>query len=191
MFTGIVECVSEVRSHHKQDNGITLEVARPNSWELTNGQSIAVNGACLTVESFTDDAFLVTLVPESLAKTTFSEHVPHKVNLERAMLPTSRFDGHLVQGHIDTVGRVSSIKKEGLEVTLVIDHDPSFADLTVPKGSISLDGVSLTIVDAARDNFSVVLIPHTLEVTTLNLLENGDGVNIEFDIIGKYINNRK
>ena len=191
MFTGIIECVSEVRSSTKRDNALVLEIVRPDPWELAIGQSVAVDGVCLTVESCGDDVFVVTLVPETLAKTTFGERVPQVVNLECAMQTGDRFDGHMVQGHVDTVGRVQGVFRKGLEVKLVVEHDTKFADLTVSKGSVTLNGVSLTIVDAGKDFLSVVLIPHTLEATTLGLLHDGDPINIEFDIIGKYVNNKK
>lgn len=186
MFTGIIETTEIIQDVVKEGGLLRMSIQRPNSWELTVGQSIAVNGACLTVVSFDDKIFTVELMEETLKKTTLRGQTPHIVNLERAMLPTDRFEGHIVQGHVDTVGDVVAVAVgDGHHVT--ISFDATFAHLVVPKGSITIDGVSLTVVDCTESTLTVALIPHTLKHTTLSDLEEGSQVNLEFDIIGKYI----
>ncbi|MDA8597019.1 riboflavin synthase [Candidatus Pacebacteria bacterium] len=187
MFTGIIETTQTVRKQETSEGVLSLEIVMPDGWQLALGQSIAVNGACLTVVSFDSDHFVVELVPETLEKTIFGESVPTAVNLERAMLPTDRFEGHIVQGHIDTVGEVQSVLTQDNRYELAISFTAPFTQLVVPKGSITIDGVSLTITNMTTDTFSVALIPHTLRETTLGTLREGDKVNLEFDIVGKYL----
>jgi len=187
MFTGIVETQSAVYAHPAGEQTMKLVIVRPTGWDLQIGQSIAVNGACLTVTKFTEDSFTVVLMSETLRKTSFGSKVPEVVNLERAMLATDRFEGHIVQGHVDTVGEVTGILEGDGQYELSISFDASFDTLVVPKGSITIDGVSLTVVKADLAKLSVALILHTLKETTLGELREGDNVNLEFDVIGKYL----
>lgn len=191
MFTGIVESTSKVLEQGKKGNELVLTIETPAGWELAVGQSIAVHGTCLTITSCSRDSFSVTLVDETLTKTIFGKNVPEVVNLERALQHGSRLDGHMVQGHVDTTGIVSRTFRNGLSVELTVAIDKSFDALLINKGSVAINGVSLTVVRSQDSEFSVVLIPHTLEVTTLGMLREGDAVNIEFDIIGKYLTKQK
>jgi riboflavin synthase len=187
MFTGIIESKSEVLFVKKVGEILTLAILRPSEWQLTVGQSIAVNGVCLTVVSFTDTEFVVEIVPETINKTTFSSDYKSDVNLERAMPANGRFEGHVVQGHVDTVGKISQINRLGETALFDIIFDPQFDELVVEKGSITIDGVSLTVVKVVPGGLSVALIPYTLNLTTLGEKREADEVNLEFDILGKYI----
>ena len=186
MFTGIVETIAAVTAE-KNEEITRFTIEKPTGWELTVGQSIAVNGTCLTVVSFDERGFAVELVAETLTKTSFGSNPPKKVNLERAMLAGGRFEGHIVQGHIDTVGTAIVTATKENNWTLTVSFDQQFDYLVVPKGSITIDGVSLTVVDPRSRELSVALIPHTLENTTLGALKEGSQVNLEFDIVGKYL----
>ena len=187
MFTGIIETTAAVGGHNKNGEALTLSIEKPTKWKLNLGQSISVNGACLTVVAFNKTTFTVELVPETLEKTIFGQCLPETVNLERAMLATDRFEGHIVQGHIDTVGEVTEVKSTAEVTDLVVKFDPRFDKQVVSKGSVALDGVSLTVVDVKSGCLSVTLIPHTLKETTLSELAPQDKINIEFDIVGKYL----
>lgn len=189
MFTGIISDTSAVRLTKSDATGSTLTFARPPSWtDLQQGESINTNGICLTVAALREKEYDCVLVPETLTRTSFGKKLPKTVNLERALLINSRLDGHFVQGHVDTIGEVSAIDtKDGQ--SLSITFDPVHRKLVVEKGSITIDGVALTITAVTDNSLSVALIPHTLEHTTLGTLTVGDLVNLEFDIIGKYILN--
>lgn len=191
MFTGIIETTSTVLGQRCDGNGLVLQIARPDGWEINTGQSIAIEGVCLTVTSFDDESFFVTLVAETLDKTTFGLVVPKTVNLERALQHGSRLDGHMVQGHVDTTGRVVGVLENGISLELSVAFDGTFDALLIKKGSVAINGVSLTVTRCDSGKLSVVLIPHTVEVTTLGELREGDAVNLEFDIIGKYIKKQK
>ena len=170
-------------------SGMTLTFDRPKGWDdLRPGDSVATNGICLSVAAVRDKQYDCVVVPETLAVTSFGKKLPKKVNLERAMLMTSRFDGHFVQGHVDGIGQVSAIKNNG-EQRLVVSFDPKNRNLVMYKGSIAIDGVALTVASVEDNNLTVALIPHTLKRTTLPSLKLGDSVNLEFDILGKYVVN--
>jgi len=186
MFTGIIETTATVISSEAVGAVMKLVLERPAGWDIVIGQSIAVNGVCLTVVSADESSMTFEVVAETVDRTTFGGAIPGLVNLERAMLPTDRFEGHIVQGHIDAVGEVATVSSaHGRHLTLTFD--PSCSRLVVSKGSITIDGVSLTITEVNEGSFSVALIPHTIEVTTLGSAEKGTRVNLEFDIIGKYL----
>jgi len=189
MFTGIIEVMSDVLKEETVDSLMELTIARPEDWDICIGQSIAVEGVCLTVEAFDDRQFTVKLMGETLAKTTFGTKVPTRVNLERAMAANGRFEGHVVQGHVDCAGSVTAIGETDGWHTVTFSYPTELAHLIVQKGSITVNGVSLTVVDPTPGQFSVALIPHTLTNTTLGTLAEGDMVNLEFDILGKYILN--
>ena len=187
MFTGIIEIKTDVISHNVRDEITTLELRLPDGWIVRNGQSIAINGVCLTVVKFDEKTFTVEMMQETLDKTTFGSNIPVEVNLERAMRADDRFEGHIVQGHVDIVGTLSKVEK-GKETSIItISYEKDRNNLVVDKGSITVDGVSLTVINPTENAFSIALIPHTLRETTLGELTEGDGVNLEFDIIGKYI----
>lgn len=189
MFTGLVEEVGQVLTCNQSEQSMTLTI-RCNKilTDLKIGDSIAVNGVCLTATSFTDDSFACDVMPETVIKTNFRHLCPGSpVNLERAMAATDRFGGHLVQGHVDGVGQL--IEKQPVE-NAVLFHFQVPEELTtwmIIKGSITINGVSLTLIDVQPDRCSVSLIPHTLANTQLDQLQIGDQVNIECDLVGKYI----
>ncbi len=189
MFTGIIEAVGEVVSVSPAGEAIRIAVAEPRlATEVALGDSVAVNGACLTIAERHPEELRFDAIRETLDKTSLGGLGPgSKVNLERAMRADARLDGHIVQGHVDGVGRVRALTRKGNDVELHIETDAAFADLLVPKGSVAIDGVSLTVVGVLADGFGVALIPHTLEVTTLSALEPGARVNLEADVLGKYV----
>lgn len=188
MFTGIVELIGEVSSVDEQDSGLRLVVRAAGLGDLPPGASISVNGVCLTVVEAAVDEVTVDVIPETLQRTTLSDVVSGvRVNLERPMPANGRFDGHIVQGHIDGVGVVMSIVSDSGGTVMTIATPGSLRPYLVEKGSVTVDGVSLTVAGMTDDGFDVALIPHTLEVTTLGLLKPGDTVNLEVDVLAKYV----
>jgi riboflavin synthase len=189
MFTGLVESLaSVVRREPDGSGGAHLTIACPFAAELTLGESVAVNGACLTVVEHTPDDFHVQLGPETLNRTGFGTLKPgERVNLERSLRAGDRLGGHFVQGHVDGVGRIAERTRQGEWETVCFTCPPDLARLMVPKGSVAVDGISLTLVEVGRDRFSVMLIPHTLAMTTLGIKQIGDAVNIETDMIAKHV----
>ncbi|MHB8511371.1 MAG: riboflavin synthase [Actinomycetota bacterium] len=189
MFTGIVEGTGRVVRLLRRGGGARLEVRAPGMLEGAKmGDSIAVNGACVTITALDGDAFACDLVPETLARTTLGMlQANEEVNLERPLRADGRLDGHIVQGHIDVVGVVRSRRRVGAQEMLEINVPFELTRYLAPKGSISLDGVSLTVVDVNRDRFRVALIPHTLSTTTLGKKIQGSTVNVEVDILSKYV----
>ncbi len=189
MFTGIVEAVGRVRRVLPDAGRVRLEIesALPAE-EIRPGDSVSVSGACLTVVERGSGWLAFEAVPETLARTCLGELAPgDAVNLERALAAGARFDGHLVQGHVDAVGRVRSLGREGADVRLAVDCGREFAELLVDKGSVAVDGVSLTVAGVGAESFEVALIPHTLARTTLGTRKIGDRVNLEADVVGKYV----
>ncbi len=189
MFTGLVETTGKIISI-KTTGGKRLEIESPFSGELREGESISVDGVCLSVESFNQRSFTVYLSPETLKVTKFGVKlkVGQKVNLERSMKPEDRFGGHIVLGHVDTVATLKNVRKERDSVVWEIGKiERRWMKYLVEKGSVAVDGVSLTVNRITRDGFSVQLIPITLDVTTFGEKRPGDILNIEFDIIGKYV----
>jgi riboflavin synthase len=189
MFTGIVETVGIIEAVEPGAGLTRLVVAAESIADgVKPGDSIAVNGGCLTVTSVRDGRFAFEAVPETLARTSLGDlKVGARVNLERAMRAGDRLDGHIVQGHVDGIGTVRQLIQDGDDVRLQIDCDPELADCVVEKGSIAIDGVSLTVAALLPSGFEVALIPHTLEVTTLRDRQPRDRVNLEADVLGKYV----
>lgn len=187
MFTGIIEDLGEIISIEKEGNNIHFSVKSRLTNELKIDQSVAHNGVCLTVVDIVDDIYKVTAIKETLAKTNLGDLVVGSlVNLERAMAANGRFDGHVVQGHVDQTGVCESITDENGSWMFTIAHEAK-GHITVEKGSITINGVSLTVVNSTTNNFSVCIIPYTFEHTSFKTLKPGDTVNLEFDIIGKYV----
>lgn len=188
MFTGIVEEMGQVRALERDDRRARLTVACTEVLEDASiGASIAVDGCCLTVAELGDGTFEADLMVETLRTTALGDlREGARVNLERPLAADGRFGGHVVQGHVDGVGTVVGRDAEPGTVFLTVEA-PSVAGELVPKGSVAVQGVSLTVVDVDGDAFRVGLIPHTCEVTTLGELEPGDRVNLEADILGKYV----
>lgn len=189
MFTGIIEQVGTVEEMAENEVGRRLVLTAPGIGDLPIGASISVNGACLTAVETTDDAVSVDVIPETLQRTNLGNLVPgNQVNLERPMPANGRFDGHIVQGHVDGVGIVSGIDTtDDGGVLMTIETPDSVHRYLVEKGSVTIDGVSLTVASLTGEGFAVALIPHTLQVTTLGLRNQGDTVNLEVDVLAKYV----
>lgn len=189
VFTGIIEEIGSVRSVISGSRSGSLTVQARKVLENTHiGDSIAVNGVCLTVTSLASDGFTADVMPESLRRTSLGElSIGSPVNLERAMAADGRFGGHIVSGHIDGTGRIAKITREQNAVWLQITTGPPILALIVEKGSIAVDGVSLTVARVTSSDFSVSIIPHTGSQTILLQKHLGDTVNLENDIIGKYV----
>lgn len=189
MFTGIIENTGEVKRIEKEGSNINFWLKCDFTDELKVDQSLAHNGVCLTVVDFKDGLYKVTAVDETLNKTNLGQLTEgKKVNLERCMQMNGRLDGHIVQGHVDQTAQLKSIENEDGSYLLTFQYDEaSTGNITVEKGSICVDGISLTVVNSKVGEFSVAIIPYTWEFTNLHELKIGDTVNLEFDIIGKYI----
>lgn len=189
MFTGIVEATGVVTEVRQTDQGRVFRLLAPSIASAVKlGDSIAINGTCLTAVEVDADSFVVEAVAETLAKTSMGDlENGTKVNLERPMAANGRFDGHIVQGHVDGTGMVTAIDPEGAGARLTVAYPKQLSKYIVPKGSITVDGVSLTVAALDEDVFQVAVIPHTLEVTVLGGRRPGDKVNLEVDVIAKYV----
>ena len=189
MFTGIVESVGTLRALDRQGQISRLRVEAPDIQEgVQVGDSVALNGTCLTVTEMEAGCFLFEAMLETLDRTSLAGlRSGDRVNLERALRADSRLDGHIVQGHVDGVGEVERLERDGENVRLYVRCGPEITRDLVDKGSVTIDGVSLTVVVAGEAGFHVALIPHTLSVTTLGELRPGDRVNLEADVLGKYV----
>jgi len=201
MFTGIVEDTGTVRERTETEDGLRLRIAVDGFDDLHRGQSISVSGVCLTVEEYGSDAddddadadggwFEVFLASETVEKTYLGDvHEGDVVNVERAMPADGRFDGHVVQGHVDTVAEVTAIERVGEDWRFTFSIPEGHADYLVDKGSVTLDGVSLTVAEKRDEAFGVAIIPTTYELTTLSAKSVGDPVHLEVDVIAKYVEN--
>ena len=186
MFTGIIECIATVEKIEKDKGNLNISLKSSITRELKVDQSLCHNGVCLTVVKLNDDIYTVTVIEESLKKTNLGELKPGDiVNLERSMSVNSRFDGHIVQGHIDEVAVCSKLFETNGSWQYVFKH--SEQNITVEKGSITINGVSLTVVNSTSSSFSVAIIPYTYENTNFKKIIEGSKVNLEFDVLGKYI----
>jgi riboflavin synthase len=186
MFTGIIECIATVEKIEKDKGNLNISLKSSITKELKVDQSLCHNGVCLTVVKLNDDIYTVTVIAESLKKTNLGELKPGDiVNLERSMSVNSRFDGHIVQGHVDEVAVCSESFETNGSWKYVFKH--SEQNITVEKGSITINGVSLTVVNSTSNSFSVAIIPYTYENTNFKKIVEGSKVNLEFDILGKYI----
>ena len=192
MFTGIIEQQGTIENVQTNGSNVTLTVKSTMAEYLKIDQSLSHSGVCLTVESINGDTYTVTAVEETLKKTSLSTWKPGTVvNLERCLKFDGRLDGHIVQGHVDTVGKcIEAITKDG-SWEYRISFDKKFSALIIEKGSICLNGISLTIFNITDDTFTVAIIPYTYEHTNMHTLQANDEVNIEFDMIGKYVNRMK
>ncbi|TRX52394.1 riboflavin synthase [Fulvivirga sp. M361] len=188
MFTGIIETIGRIKSIKTEGSNREFEIESTIASELKIDQSVAHNGVCLTVTSVNNDRHTVVAIDETLQKSSLGLLQPgSKVNLERCMLNNGRFDGHIVQGHVDQTGQIKSVQEEEGSWLYTIEYDASLGNVTVEKGSITINGISLTCFESKVNSFKVAIIPYTYEHTNLHELGTGDAVNLEFDIIGKYV----
>ncbi len=188
MFTGIIEDLGIITDLKKEQDNLHITIRSSISQELKIDQSVAHNGVCLTVVAIENNLYTVTAIQETLNKTNFSTlAVGDKVNLERAMKLGDRLDGHIVQGHVDQTAICTSVTPQEGSWVFTFEYDNSKNNITIEKGSVTVNGVSLTVVNSVAGRFSVAVIPYTYEYTTFKDLKNGSVVNLEFDVIGKYI----
>lgn len=188
MFTGIIETVGIVKAIINEGSNRIFSIQSDLSNSLKIDQSVSHNGVCLTVVECRENSHTVTAIEETLSKSNLGElKEGDNVNLERCMLNNGRFDGHIVQGHVDQVGVVKRIEELNGSWLFHIEYDPATGNVTVEKGSISVNGVSLTCFNSSLHGFTVAIIPYTYEHTNFHRLKAGDSVNLEFDIIGKYV----
>lgn len=192
MFTGIIEALGTVARIDDQDGARRITYATPLSSELEVDDSVAINGVCQTVVACDASSFTTVVIEESLRKTNFGVlRVGEGVNLERSLRMGDRLDGHLVQGHTDCTGRIESVTQEDTNWLLQVSFPDEWAPYIVGRGSIALEGISLTVARLERTRFTVAIIPYTWEHTNLHARRVGDAVNLEFDILGKYILRRQ
>tara|TARA_E500000331_G_C17083205_1_gene637834 strand:- start:71 stop:658 length:588 start_codon:yes stop_codon:yes gene_type:complete len=188
MFTGIVEEIGKIVAVEKSEGNVNLTISAEMTPELKIDQSVSHNGVCLTVVSIKDNMYTVTAVQETLTKTSIGNlKTGDAVNLERGMKLGARLDGHIVQGHVDQTAICKEIRETEGSWLFTFEYDPSVGNLTIEKGSITVNGVSLTVVNSKATEFSVAIIPYTYEHTNFKDLQKGDTVNLEFDVIGKYV----
>lgn len=189
MFTGIIENLGTVAKVEKHQTNLELYVESSLASELKVDQSVAHNGICLTVvEIFGDRTYRVTAIDETIAKTNIGDlKEGDKINIERCMTMGARLDGHIVQGHVDQIGVCEGVEEQDGSWIYSFSYDPSLGNVTVEKGSITVNGTSLTVVNSVEGGFSVAIIPYTYENTVFHTLRKGDRVNLEFDVIGKYV----
>jgi riboflavin synthase len=188
MFTGIIESTARVQSVERRGDVLVVAIA-PAPEALPIGGSIAVNGCCLTAVTVGRDGFVCELTDETLRRTAFDERLKPgvTVNLERPMRADGRFDGHIVQGHVDGLGRIAELQRLGDSAELRVEVPPELLRYLVLKGSVAVDGISLTVASLLPGGFTVAIIPYTLEQTNLGAVRSGDSVNIEVDVIAKYV----
>lgn len=188
MFTGIIETVGRIEEIESSNGGKRLRLRTSIADELHVDQSIAISGVCLTVVALPTGCFEVVAVEETLRKTIIGDLAAgDAVNIERAVTPSTRLDGHIVQGHVDATGVVESVVEEGTGRLYTISFDRTFAPYLIPTGSIAVDGISLTIARLEESHFTVAIIPYTYENTTAQHWHAGGRVNLEFDLLGKYV----
>lgn len=188
MFTGIVEELGEIKGLERSGDNLNIQVAAGMTPELKIDQSVAHNGVCLTVVKIENNTYTVTAIKETLEKTNLGKlKTGDFINLERGMQLGARLDGHIVQGHVDQTAVCKKITENNGSWEFTFEYDPSLQNITIEKGSITINGVSLTVVNSKVNEFSVAIIPYTFENTTFKFLKEGSIVNLEFDVIGKYV----
>jgi riboflavin synthase len=188
MFTGIIETLATVEEIKKEGSNVHFVFSSNITGELKIDQSVAHNGICLTVVNINNNRYTVTAIDETLKRTNLSAlKVGDSVNIERCMPANGRFDGHIVQGHVDTTAICKAVKDLNGSWEFIFEHEKNKNHVTVEKGSITINGVSLTVVMSTENSFSVHIIPYTFEHTNFSKIKSGDKVNLEFDIIGKYV----
>lgn len=188
MFTGIIETLGTIRNIEKENDNIHIHVQSSITHELKIDQSVSHNGVCLTVVAINNDTYTVTAIKETLDKTNLGTwQTGDLINLERGMKLGDRLDGHIVQGHVDQTGTCKSIQDANGSFYFTFEYDKNLHNITIEKGSITVNGVSLTVVNSKENEFSVAIIPYTMEHTNFKQFQVGTSVNLEFDVIGKYV----
>ncbi|MEP1488046.1 MAG: riboflavin synthase [Algibacter sp.] len=188
MFTGIIEEIGVVSNLEKELDNLHISIKSNITNELKIDQSVAHNGVCLTVVAINDDEYTVTAIKETLDKTSLATlSINDNVNLERAMKLGDRLDGHIVQGHVDQTGICTHVKEKNGSWVFSFSYDSKLNNMTIEKGSITVNGTSLTVVNSGKDTFNVAIIPYTYEHTNFNTFKKGTVVNLEFDVLGKYV----
>lgn len=189
MFTGIVETLGTITELRKENDNLHITILSALTPELKIDQSVSHNGVCLTVVSLTEDTYTVTAIKETLEKTNLKNWQQGDIiNLERGMKLGDRLDGHIVQGHVDQTGICKSVEEANGSWYYTFEYDKSLSNITIEKGSITVNGVSLTVVNSKLNEFSVAIIPYTYEHTNFKHIKPGSVINLEFDVIGKYVN---
>ncbi|WP_291098682.1 MULTISPECIES: riboflavin synthase [unclassified Flavobacterium] len=188
MFTGIIETLGTIQEIKKDKDNVHITIASAITGELKIDQSVAHNGICMTVVAISDNLYTVTAIGETIKKTNISYwKTGDMVNLERAMKLGDRLDGHIVQGHVDQIGNCIAVKETNGSWYYTFEYDETLENITIEKGSITVNGVSLTVVNSRKNEFSVAIIPYTYEHTNFKIFEVDTKVNLEFDVIGKYV----
>lgn len=188
MFTGIIESVGFVKNLKQEKENLHITIESNFTSELKIDQSIGHNGVCLTIVNIDGNAYTVTAIKETLEKSNLKYlAVGSEINLERAMILGARLDGHIVQGHVDQTAVCTNIREENGSWVFSFDYDNTYNNITIEKGSITINGVSLTVVNSQKNSFSVAIIPYTYEFTNFHTFKKGMVVNLEFDVIGKYV----
>ena len=188
MFTGIIEDIGVVSNLKTELDNLHISIKSKVTSELKIDQSVAHNGVCLTVVDINNDEYTVTAIKETLDKTSIGKlQIGDKVNLERAMKLGDRLDGHIVQGHVDQTAICTNVKEEKGSWVFTFKYDSTLNNITIEKGSITINGTSLTVVNSKTDTFSVAIIPYTYKHTNFNTFKSGTVVNLEFDVLGKYV----
>ena len=187
MFSGIISAIATIEKSQMRNGSLFLTIRKPRGWRVKPGDSIATDGVCLTAKSVKGNAYTTDLMDETLKKTIFGKKIPKTVNVEKPLGISSLLDGHMVQGHIDTTGKITRIKKIGQSKLIAFSYPKKFSRFVAPKGSIAIDGMSLTVVDANIGACTVSFVDYTLQHTTMGGKNVNDPVNIEFDIIAKYL----
>lgn len=188
MFTGIIETLGVIKEIRNEEGNLHLTLSSSITNELKIDQSVAHNGVCLTVVAIENEKYTVTAIKETILKTNLSHwNIGDLINLERAMKLGDRLDGHIVQGHVDQVGVCKSIEETNGSWCFTFEYDKSLQNITIEKGSITINGVSLTVINSRENEFSVAIIPYTFENTNFKSFKVGTKINLEFDVIGKYV----
>ncbi len=187
MFSGIIQAIGKIQKSSTKNGSLFLTFEKPKNWKLKLGDSVATNGVCLTVQALTKNSYTTELMPETLERSTFGKDIPKLVNLEPSVTLATMMDGHLVQGHVDTVGSIRELTDKGRSRIYKITFPKKYAHLVAEKGAVTIDGISLTVVDCGNDWFTVSLVDYTIEHTTLGTKKKGELVNLEFDVFAKYI----
>lgn len=187
MFSGIISALAEIKKSSLTDGSLFLTIQKPKNWKLKPGDSVATNGVCLTIKTVGKNDYITELMPETLKTTAFGQHVPELVNLERPITLQTPLDGHLVLGHIDAVGKIVKIKTIGQSKLFTLEFPREYRRWVAPKGSITIDGVGLTVAKIQKNFVTVSLVDYTLTHTNFNGQKLDNAVNIEFDIVAKYL----